>query len=257
MARLDGFWVIISGATPTAFRSPRQEDLLPTLKQLQRTQPDTTLRWFFRGRFWESPEAEREAFLKRRRESSERNREWRPGGDHKDPRAKYKVPRDQKRARFKARQWRDHDKGPGPKAEGQPPRPPSPPADSSVPPSSHRGPGAPLGGWSPPPDRPKRPPFEKKFGSYGPPRPYGKSQPGGKPFRPKGKSFRPPGSHSAKPSGPGDDTRRGPGNPLGGWKSKPKGGKPFGSRPGGYRPGPGGPKGRSNRGFKPRGPKRS
>lgn len=243
MARHDGFWVIISGATPTAFRSPRQEDLLPTLKQLQRTQPDTTMRWFVRGRFWESPEAEREAFLKRRRESSGRNREWRPGGDHKDPRAKYKVPRDQKRARFKARQFRDHDKGPGPGAQRQPPLPPSPPADSSQPPTPRRGPGAPLGGWSPPPDRPKRPPFG------------GKPRPGEKSFRPKGKSFRPPGAHSPRPSGPGDGTRRGPGNPLGGW-TPPKSGKPFGSRPGGHRLGPGGPKGRSNRGFKPRGPKR-
>ena len=36
-----------------------------------------------------------------------RGRDWRPGGDHKDPRDRFKVPRDVKRARFKARQYRD------------------------------------------------------------------------------------------------------------------------------------------------------
>jgi hypothetical protein len=30
-----------------------------------------------------------------------RGRDWRPGGQHKDPRDRFKVPRDVKRARFK------------------------------------------------------------------------------------------------------------------------------------------------------------
>jgi hypothetical protein len=37
-----------------------------------------------------------------------RGRDWRPGGEHKDPRDRFKVPRDVKRARFKAKLRRDH-----------------------------------------------------------------------------------------------------------------------------------------------------
>jgi hypothetical protein len=36
-----------------------------------------------------------------------RGRDWRPGGEHKDPRDRFKVPRDVKRARFKAKAQRD------------------------------------------------------------------------------------------------------------------------------------------------------
>ena len=103
----------MDGATPTAFRSRFRDDLVPTLKQLQRTQPDATLRWFYRGRFWASPEEEREAFESRRRMSSDRGEGWRPGGLHKDPRAKYQKTRDQKRAQFKRRSWGNRPSGPG------------------------------------------------------------------------------------------------------------------------------------------------
>jgi hypothetical protein len=121
MAPQRAFWIIVQGSTPTAFRARRAEDLLPTLHQLQRTQPDTYLRWFDRGRFWESPEAEREAFLAGRRASSSRNREWRPGGAHADPRARFKLTRDEKRARFKTRQRRDGGRGEGSKPGSQAP----------------------------------------------------------------------------------------------------------------------------------------
>lgn len=95
------FWVIVDGHTPTAFRSPRREDLLTVLHQLQRTQPGATLRWYDRGRLWESPAAAREDLLARRRARPARRPEWRPGGTHADPRAKYRKTRDQKRAQFK------------------------------------------------------------------------------------------------------------------------------------------------------------
>jgi hypothetical protein len=36
-----------------------------------------------------------------------RGRDWRPGGKHKDPRDRFKVPRDVKRARFKQNLWSD------------------------------------------------------------------------------------------------------------------------------------------------------
>ena len=97
------FWVIVAGSEPTAFRGREREELLPTLKLLQRTQPDATLKWFQRGKLWESPEQAAEALRARRSVRSGRGPTWRPGGSHADPRAKYELTRDQKRARFKKR----------------------------------------------------------------------------------------------------------------------------------------------------------
>ena len=48
-----------------------------------------------------------------------RGRDWRPGGQHKDPRDRFKVPRDVKRARFKQKAWRD-------RTHPKPPAPPKP-----------------------------------------------------------------------------------------------------------------------------------
>jgi hypothetical protein len=103
MAKRFCCWVIVSGGQPTAFRSHDPESLRPTLKQLQRTQPDSVLRWFDRGRLWASPEEAQDA-LRARRRAPGRGRDWRPGGNHVDPRAKYRLTRDQKRARFRRRQ---------------------------------------------------------------------------------------------------------------------------------------------------------
>ena len=102
MAKNFTYWVIISGAHATAFRARAAEDLLPTLRQLQRTEPEAALRWFERGRLWASPEAARAASIKRPHPQG-RDRRWRPGGSHVDPRAKYDISRDEKRARFKKR----------------------------------------------------------------------------------------------------------------------------------------------------------
>lgn len=96
MAR-GAFWTIIVDDQPTAFRAPVREDLLPTLKQLQRQHPAATIKWFQRGRLWETPGDAMDAGKPPRRGAG-----WRPGGDHKDPRDQYKVPRDVKRARWAA-----------------------------------------------------------------------------------------------------------------------------------------------------------
>jgi hypothetical protein len=97
------FWVIVDGVTPTAFRAKQRETLIPTLKQLQRTQPNVSLRWFDRGRLWDSPLAARDALRARRLARPDRRPEWRPGGNHVDPKERFKLTRDQKRARFKKR----------------------------------------------------------------------------------------------------------------------------------------------------------
>lgn len=106
-------WVILIGAVPTAFRAKTREELVPTFKQLQRTQPEVALRWFERGKVWENPEAARAASLLKAAAAKERRprrdpalgpprgKEWRPGGEHKDPKARFELTRDQKRAKFK------------------------------------------------------------------------------------------------------------------------------------------------------------
>lgn len=105
---LRAFWVILVGETPTSFRAKMREDLVPTLRQLQRTQTDVRLRWFERGRIWESPQqaigvAKLAGTVARER----RPKEWRPGGEHRDPRARFELTRDQKRAKFKREQRED------------------------------------------------------------------------------------------------------------------------------------------------------
>jgi hypothetical protein len=118
-----GHWVIFAANAPTAFRAKHRETLLPTLKQLQRTQPDAVMRWFDGGRLWASPEEADEA-RRLRRLAPKRPVGWRPGGEHRDPRARFEISRDEKRARFKRRlQSRfaggDRKSGPG----GGPPAP--------------------------------------------------------------------------------------------------------------------------------------
>jgi hypothetical protein len=107
MAKRSSYWVIVSGQQPTSFRAREREELLPTLTQLLRTQPDTTLKYFDQGQLWDTREAADEAFAAKVALRKGRGREWRPGGEHKDPRAKYDIPRDVRRARFKERQSRD------------------------------------------------------------------------------------------------------------------------------------------------------
>lgn len=99
------YWTIILEGKPTAFRAHTQEELVPTLRQLQARHPDAVMKWFARGRLWETQEQERADALARRRPKpsgtlERRPREWRPGGEHKDPRDRFKVTRDEKRRRF-------------------------------------------------------------------------------------------------------------------------------------------------------------
>src|SRR5688572_27626092 len=106
------YWTIIVGGQPTAFRAATQEELLPTLKQTQVRQPDAVMKWFARGKLWDSPEAASEAMRAGRfgeGGGERRGAGWRPGGEHEDPRAKFKVPRAVKRARFVERMNRDDD----------------------------------------------------------------------------------------------------------------------------------------------------
>lgn len=112
MAR-HAFWIIIDGQVATSFRARDRETLLPTLNQLKRKSPNVFLMWFERGRFWKGPGEARDALLARRRTPSARPKEWRPGGNHRDPRARYEMTRDQKRAKYKSLVKRRHSKSKG------------------------------------------------------------------------------------------------------------------------------------------------
>jgi hypothetical protein len=102
------YWTIILEGKPTAFRAHTQDELVPTLRQLQVRHPDAVMKWFARGRLWDSQEQERaEAFARRRTPREQRPRDWRPGGEHADPRDRFKIPRDEKRRRFAERTRRD------------------------------------------------------------------------------------------------------------------------------------------------------
>ena len=53
------YWTILIGDAPTAFRAREREELLPTFERLRAKQPDAVLKWFERGRLWESPQEAR------------------------------------------------------------------------------------------------------------------------------------------------------------------------------------------------------
>src|SRR5438093_493691 len=99
------YWTILIDGKPTAFRAREQDELLPTFGQLKRKNADVVLRWFARGRLWDSPEAERIA-TRAPKKVEKRAKDWRPGGDHKDPRQHW---RDQKQQRNQERRAERHE----------------------------------------------------------------------------------------------------------------------------------------------------
>lgn len=94
------YWTIIAGGLPTAFRAAERGDLLPTFRRIQEKHPDAVMKYFARGKLWSSPEEARAAAEMRRAartrdegrraQAKGRGRNWRPGGDHHDPRQKFK-----------------------------------------------------------------------------------------------------------------------------------------------------------------------
>src|SRR5690242_14812489 len=117
------YWTILAGGLPTAFRAADRDDLLPTFQRIREKHPDAEMKWFARGKLWASPEeAQRDRERQTRgdvrdrrdrrgagadritrpaaaspdrttgrsgsaeREREHRGRDWRPGGEHRDPR---------------------------------------------------------------------------------------------------------------------------------------------------------------------------
>ena len=98
------YWTILVDNRPTAFRAREPEELLPTLNQLRRKNADVVMKWFARGRIWDSPEAEKAAKLQPRA-VEKRGHEWRPGGEHKDPRARFSRKKEAAAGRKPPEKW--------------------------------------------------------------------------------------------------------------------------------------------------------
>lgn len=105
------YWTILIDGAPTAFRASKRDDLVPTVRQLQSKHVTVALMWFARGRLWHSPDdARAHRPLSRRRprgpgtEQTRRGPDWRPGGKHRDPRAR--VAKHSGRQRGKAKRSR-------------------------------------------------------------------------------------------------------------------------------------------------------
>ena len=198
------YWTILIDNKPTAFRARDKEELLPTLQQLRRTNTDVVMKWFARGRLWESPEAARSA--DRAPKSPERRTsDWRPGGQHKDPRDRFKKKRDDR-----ARPWSGKPQG----GERRPWRDkPAGPPRGDRPWSNKPAGGAPRGNR----------PWNSK--------PSGSAPRGDRPWSNKAPGSTPRGDRpwSNKPAGSAPRGNRP-------WNSKPSGSAPRGDRPSSNKP---------------------
>jgi hypothetical protein len=83
------YWTILIDNKATAFRSRDEAELLPTLNQLRRKNSDVVMKWFARGRLWDTPEQAQWAGKNLKGSEEKRGKGWRPGGEHKDPRARF------------------------------------------------------------------------------------------------------------------------------------------------------------------------
>ena len=119
------YWTIIAGGLPTAFRAADREELLPTFTRIKRKHPDAQMKWFARGKLWDSPESARRDTEERRNrrpaatagqrigqkkwgrgpEEQARGRDWRPGGEHRDPRQPYRDAKQARNAQHRKRKF--------------------------------------------------------------------------------------------------------------------------------------------------------
>lgn len=106
------YWTILVDDRPTAFRARDEEELRPTFNRIKEKHPSAVMKWFQGGRLWDSHVQAQEAAVAARREATRkkraaeqppRDRKWRPGGAHRDPRQKYKDAKKAKWTRFKQR----------------------------------------------------------------------------------------------------------------------------------------------------------
>ncbi|HEY3159854.1 MAG TPA: hypothetical protein VGJ78_12910 [Vicinamibacterales bacterium] len=136
------YWTIIAGGLPTAFRAADRDELLPTFQRIKGKHPDAQMKYFARGKLWESQDAARAALRRgddRRARPADRSarppgsdrgarppgivsaearsaqaegrpeqrsRDWRPGGEHRDPRQKFIDAKKNRNAARREDRWR-------------------------------------------------------------------------------------------------------------------------------------------------------
>ncbi len=207
------YWTIIAGGLPTAFRAADRDELMPTFQRIKEKHPDAQMKWFARGKLWESQEAARATDRRggdRNRHNGDRNRhdgdrerrggrtadrrggpsgppkedrrgapsgppkeargrDWRPGGEHRDPRQKFIDAKKDRNARIRKERWEHRNASPhkpprkpwvraqGTEEPDQPPRPRGPnrePRPKETP--EPTPPPRPDQEVTPPPDPPER-----------------------------------------------------------------------------------------------------
>src|SRR3954468_11129648 len=114
------YWTIIAGGLPTDFRAADQDELMPTFQRIKEKHPDAQMKWFARGKLWESQDAARAADRRgddRRGPPGQRSgrpsgppketrtRDWRPGGEHRDSRQKFIDAKKQRNATLRKDRW--------------------------------------------------------------------------------------------------------------------------------------------------------
>jgi hypothetical protein len=128
------YWTIIAGGLPTAFRAADRDELLPTFQRIKEKHPDAQMKYFARGKLWESQDAARAADNRSARPypdrkgserrgapdgkgardrkggpsgapEEKRGRDWRPGGEHRDPRQKFVDAKKQRNASMRKDRW--------------------------------------------------------------------------------------------------------------------------------------------------------
>ena len=127
------YWTIIAGGLPTAFRAADREELLPTFQRIKEKHPDAQMKYFARGKLWESPEASRAA----EKRGGTRSGDWRPGGNHRDPRQKFIDAKKQRNSTIRKERWERRNaphRGPKPSVDPQP-TPPLPEEQPTTPPA--------------------------------------------------------------------------------------------------------------------------
>lgn len=112
------YWTILAGGLPTSFRAAEKDELLPTFHRLKEKHPDAVMKYFARGKLWDSADEARRALAAPDRRSDgrqegrpggdreKRGRDWRPGGDHRDPRQRFKDAKKARNQDERDQRWR-------------------------------------------------------------------------------------------------------------------------------------------------------
>jgi hypothetical protein len=95
------YWTILAGGLPTSFRAADKDELMPTFRRLKEKHPDAEMKYFARGKLWNSVEEAR-----RPPDRESRGRDWRPGGEHRDPRQRFKDAKARQNQERRQQRWR-------------------------------------------------------------------------------------------------------------------------------------------------------